>query len=74
MKRSKTYALVFLIMTLTYAWLMMVLSLMLVELVIMNYIGNSALRSILGIGVYVALLAIWYFSIKCLIERKIRLL
>ena len=72
MKRSRVYSLIFLIAVLTYAWVMMIFSLILVETVIMKWIGNSTMRTVLGIGVYVMFLAIWYFSVKRSIERKIR--
>jgi len=72
MKASKFKALIFLTGVLTYAWIMMLLSLMLVEIGIMRYVSNSTLRTILGIGTYVVFLGIWYFSVKRLINRELQ--
>ena len=61
-----------LLLMLTYAWFMVLLSLFIVERIIMKYIWESWLRTVLGFITYILFLIAWYFSVKMVVNRKIK--
>jgi len=52
-------------------WLSLIAALLFVDMVILNYIGISWLRSILGIAVYFTWLIAWYLILKGMFRYKV---
>ncbi len=52
-------------------WLSLIAVLLFVDVVILNYIGASWLRSILGMAVYFTWLVAWYLILKSIFRYKV---